>query len=188
MASKNRKFLWFLLGLGALGALLFGIKYLDDTAYEGDDSIRFVEARYASLGELLAAEPFRDKLVYVDFWFSTCGFCRKEFKSLPAVREYLKDQEDLEYLYIAHRTRHPNADQLWKNAIRELDLTGWHYIMDRAIEKDFWAEIQARDSTVRPGYPHYLIIDNRTGYRNYNAPKPSELEVLKAEMGPLLQH
>jgi thiol-disulfide isomerase/thioredoxin len=186
MWPKYRKLFWILMGTAALGVLLFGIKYLSDTSYEGNSSIRFIDERYNSLEDLLQAEPFRDKVLYVDFWFSTCGPCRREFKVLPRVKDYLKDQEKVEYLYISHRTRHPNADQLWKNAIREYNLTGWHYMMDRSIEKEFWKEMNAMDSTVRMGFPHYLIIDNTSGYRNYDAPKPSEFQSLKDEITPLL--
>ena len=187
MWSKYRKTFGIIITLGALAVLVFGIKYYVDISYQGDTSIRFVDARYSSLEALLTSEDFSDKILYVDFWFSTCGFCRREFKELPRVKEYLADQKNVVFLYIAHRTRHPNTEQLWKNAIQEYDLTGWHYMMDRELESDFWSEIRTHDPTVRTGYPHYLIIDHTSGYRNYNAPKPSELEDLKQVLGPLIK-
>ena len=36
------------------------------------------------------------------------------------------------------------------------------------------------------GVRDFLIIDNTSGYRNYNAPKPSEMPALKAAIAPLL--
>ncbi len=179
----------FRLGLvmGLVAVLIFTVKYFYDTSYEGDKTVRFLEEDYRSLESVLQAEPFRDKIVYVDMWFSTCGFCRREFGHLPPVKEYFRDQEEVVFLYLAHETRHPNSEQLWKNAIQEFDLTGYHYMMDRSAEKGFWKEIRAKDSTVRGGFPHYLIIDNTSDYRNYNAPKPSELDLLKATMEPLFK-
>ncbi|MEJ2162573.1 MAG: hypothetical protein P8X60_04435 [Robiginitalea sp.] len=173
--------------LGVLAVLVFTVKYYYDTSYEGDAAVQFLEGDYPGLEKVLQAEPFENKIVYVDMWFSTCGFCRKEFRHLPQVKAYLKDKQDVVFLYLAHETRHPNSAQLWKNAIQEFELTGWHYMMERPVEKEFWNEIRSKDSTVRQGFPHYLIIDNTSGYRNYNAPKPSELEALKATMDPLFK-
>ena len=60
-------------------------------------------------------------------------------------------------------------------------------MMDRDTENNFWEEMHARDSTVRKGYPRYLIIDNSSGYQNYSAPKPTDIESLKAALTPLLK-
>ena len=173
--------------LGFAAIAIFTAKYFYDTSYEGDETVHFLEEDYPSLESVLQAEPFRDKVVYVDMWFSTCGNCRREFGYLPPVKEYLKDKEDVVFLYLSRQTLHPNTRQLWKNAIQEFDLTGWHFMMDRSVEKSFWKEINLKDSTVNLGYPHYLIIDNRSGYRNYNAPKPSQFDLLKATLDPLLK-
>jgi thiol-disulfide isomerase/thioredoxin len=178
MSDKHKKLLRIALGIVLLGSLAFALKYYKDTSFEGNEGIRFLEGEYASLDALLRAEPFRGKVVYVDLWFSTCPFCLKEIRELPPVKEYLKER-NVEFLYLSHRTRHPNTEQLWKNAIRELDLTGWHYMMDRDFEAKVWQELRAADSTVRGGFPHYLLLDNTSGYRNYNAPKPSRFEDLK---------
>ena len=177
--------LGILLGLAA--ALIFTIKYVYDTSYEGDETVHFLQGEYPELESVLQAEPFQDKIVYVDMWFSTCGICRKEFSHLPSVKEYFEDKREVVFLYLSRETLHPNTRQLWKNAIKEFELEGWHYMMNRSIEKAFWKELNVQDSTIYLGYPHYLIIDNTSGYRNYNAPKPSEFEALKATIDPLLK-
>ena len=183
-----RLFTWFkyAFGIGVLAFLIFTIKYYYDTSYSGDTNTHFLEGDYSSLDDILTDDPFRDKILYVDFWFSTCGFCRKEFRHLPDVREYVRDEDQVVFLYISHQTRHPNTRQLWKNAIQELGLDGYHYMMDRDFEKNMWQKLRTKDTTIRGSFPHYLIIDNRSGYRNYNAPKPSEIAELKAVMDPLL--
>jgi thiol-disulfide isomerase/thioredoxin len=173
--------------LGFAAALIFTIKYFYDTSYEGDETVHFLQGEYPELESVLQAEPFQDKIVYVDMWFSTCGFCRRQFGHLPRVKDYLKDRPDVVFLYLSHETRHPNSTQLWKNAIQEFELDGWHYMMDRSVEKSIWQEIREKDTTVRQGFPHYMIIDNTSGYRDYNAPKPSEFETLKATIDPLLK-
>ena len=186
MWPRIKKWLKYALGIGLLAFLVFTVKYVYDTSYSGDESTVFLEGQYGSLDEILAEDAFRDKVLYVDLWFSTCGFCRKEFKHLPEVKEYLGDKKRVAFLYISHQTRHPNTRQLWKNAIQELDLQGYHYMMDRGFEKKMWQQLREKDSTIRGGFPHYLIIDNTTGFRDYNAPKPSELPALKAAITPLL--
>lgn len=180
MRSIIKKYLTFALLVGGLGILVFGIKYFKDISYQGTESIRFLERDYNTLEELLEAKPFRGKIVYVDLWFSTCSNCRREFKHFPPVKEYLEGKKEVEILYLSHKTRHPNDRQLWKNAIQELDLRGWHFMMDRRFEKQLWTGLNAKDSSIRKGYPHYLIIDNSSGYKDYNAPKPSEFSELQA--------
>jgi thiol-disulfide isomerase/thioredoxin len=186
MWPRIKKLFKYALGIGLLAILVFSIKYVYDTSYSGDASTHFLEGDYSSLDEILSEDAFRDKILYVDLWFSTCGFCRKEFRHLPEVKEYLGEKEQVAFLYISHQTRHPNTRQLWKNAIKELDLRGYHYMMDRAFEKQMWRQLREKDTTIRGGFPHYLIIDNTSGFRDYNAPKPSELPELKAAIEPLL--
>ena len=187
MRSFLGKLIRYGLLFGVLAALIFAISYHYDTSYQGDVSIQFLEGEYSDLEGLLESKVFEDKIVYVDLWFSTCAFCRKQFTHLPKVKAYFEDKKEFVFLYLSHKTRHPNTLQLWKNTIQEHDLKGWHYMMERPVEKEFWNEIRSKDSNVRQGFPHYLIIDNISGYRNYNAPKPSELEALKATMDPLFK-
>lgn len=187
MWSRYKKWAKYAAGLGVLALLMFSLKYYYDTSYSGDDNTWFLEGDYASLEAVFQDAAFQDKILYVDLWFSTCGFCRKEFRHLPQVNKYLGGNDQVAFLYLSHETRHPNTRQLWKNAIQELQLHGYHYMMDRDFEKKVWAELRKKDSTIRVGFPHYLIIDNTSGYRNYNAAKPSELPDLKAAMDPLLR-
>jgi hypothetical protein len=186
MRSGVKKWFGIALGIGILALGIFAITYLRDTSYSGDSETHFLEGQYASLDDLFSEETFRDKILYVDFWFSTCGICRKEFRHLPEVKQYLSDKKEVAFLYISHQTRHPNTRQLWKNAIQELELQGYHYMMDRDFEKRMWQQLRKKDTTIRGGFPHYLIIDNTSGYRNYNAPKPSQMPALKAAIDPLL--
>jgi thiol-disulfide isomerase/thioredoxin len=185
MWSKYKRLFWIAMGIGMIGILPFGIDYLRDTSYEGDANIRFLQEDYAGLEEILGAEPFRDKVVYVDLWFSSCPPCIKEFKQLPKLKESLKGHKGIEYLYLSHKTRHPNTLQLWKNAIQKYNLTGWHYMMDGDFEDKLWASLNKRDATIQKGYPRYLIIDNTSDYRNYNAPKPSDFEAVIVLLRPL---
>jgi thiol-disulfide isomerase/thioredoxin len=179
---------WFgiALGIGFLAFLILAVKYFYDTSYSGDANTYFLKGDYASLDDIFREGPFRDKILYVDLWFSTCGVCRKEFRHLPEVKQYLRDKKQVAFLYISHQTRHPNTRQLWKNAIQELELHGYHFMMDRDFEKRMWQQLRQKDSTIRGGFPHYLIIDNTSGYRNYNAPKPSEMPALKTVIDSLL--
>lgn len=186
MWPKNKKFLWFVLGIGALGFLIFGVNYIEDISYEGDDSIRFLEPEYSNFESLIGAKPFKNKILYIDLWFSSCPPCIKELKNPPRLKEHLKDQDEVVFLYLSHRTRHPNTLQLWKNAIQKYDLKGWHYMMSRDFENNLWAELSAEDASIAKGYPRYLIIDNTSGYRNYDAPRPSHVEEVLAIIEPLL--
>ncbi|MEJ2583643.1 MAG: hypothetical protein P8Z38_00925 [Robiginitalea sp.] len=186
MWSRFKKWFKYAFGIGILALLILTIKYYYDTSYSGDANTYFLEGEFESLDDIVSDDAFRNKILYVDLWFSTCSFCRKEFKHLPEVKNFFKDKDQVAFLYLSHQTRHPNTRQLWKNAIQELELHGYHYMMDRDFEKRMWQRLRKKDSTIRGGFPHYLIIDNTSGYRNYNAPKPSEIKDLKAAVNPLL--
>lgn len=171
------KISYVLISIIVVGGGVFVFKYYQDLKYEGDSSIKFVKENYQSLDAILQRQEFKGKVVYIDLWFSSCSPCIQEFKRMPAVKESLK-AENIEYLYLARKTSHPNDIQLWKNAIKKYDLSGWHIYMSDTLEENVWQLIEKNVPKLARAYPHYLIVNQENIIFDYNAHKPSEKEEL----------
>lgn len=166
-------------------ALGFGVKYAIDVNYRGSASIHFIEGAPASLDDILAQKQFRGKAVYIDLWFSSCGPCIQDFRKLPALKEQLRNN-DIAYLYLARETSHPHSRQLWKNAIKKYNLSGWHYYMTDAFRTDLWSLISANDPGAGQAYPRYLLADRQHEIVSFDAKRPSDIEALANEIRSVL--
>ena len=173
-------------GIAAAG-LGFFINYQLDVNYEGDTAVHFIKEEYESFEEISLLPQFRNKVVYVDLWFSSCSPCLNEFTYLPTLKAQLKNQ-DIEYLYLAQETSHSNSRQRWKNTIKKFNLQGWHVYMNKQLEQQIWGMILAHDNTpAAPAiYPRYLLIDKNGKLVSYNAKRPSQKELLIQEIKDLL--
>jgi thiol-disulfide isomerase/thioredoxin len=139
-------------------------------------------------------EQFKGKAVLVDLWGTWCGSCKKEFKYLPALKEYFKDK-DIVYLYIARENEQPNKEEKWLNMIKFHNLAGYHIIANKELLVDIWKQVatisdeefanieEASKETmnhVRSGklqvYPNYLIVNvkGETVYKSAHHPSTKE--------------
>jgi thiol-disulfide isomerase/thioredoxin len=156
------------------------VKYVIDTRYKGNESIHFMENDFSTIHDILNQQPFKDKIVYIDLWFSSCGPCIQEFKKLPALKEQLKNL-DVEYLYLARETSHPNSKQLWKNAIKKHNLQGWHVYMTDELKENLW-DLLNKKTGVTQAYPHYMLVNRSNEIILYDASSPSEKEKIVEEI------
>ena len=137
------------------------------------ESIRDPQELFAKL-----IEPYRGKVIYLDFWGTWCGPCRENMQLMPAVKEELADKEVI-FMYLANNS--PEAS--WKSIIKEMGLTGpnvVHYRLPDAQE----AMIERHFSV--NAFPTYLLIDRQGKIVDRNAPSPREkgrlLEALNAAL------
>ena len=118
---KSRSFrqsIPYILGVLLLAAGGLSLKYFQDVTYKGDENIHFIDEKFETLTDLIAQPQFNNKVVYVDFWFSTCSPCIEDFQHLPELKKLLETYE-VEYLYLGHPISAPNTYQLWKRAIKK---------------------------------------------------------------------
>lgn len=111
-----------------------GVKFVAD-----GDSIK-------SFDKVIAT--FKGKPVFVDFWFSTCGPCRKQFEHNAPLKKFLKEN-GIEMLYFSI----DRNEKDWHNTIKYFNLEGTHIRANEELNQDIYKNLGVQF------YPHFTIID-----------------------------
>lgn len=114
-------------------------------------------------GKTVKLSDLRGKIVYMDFWGTSCGPCVSEFKNyVPGMREKYKDF-DIAYLYI---NVSDNEDR-WKRGIESYNLQGINLIAEG------WEEHPVCQAYNVLGIPHYVLIDKEGKIVSNKCDRPS---------------
>ena len=124
-------------------------------------------------------EPYKGKVIYIDFWGTWCGPCRENMKFAGAVEEALHGK-DVIFMYFANNS----PEQSWKNVIKEMNLTGENIVHYRLPDQQ--QSMLERKLSIN-SYPTYMIIDKEGNIVNTKAPSPKDKDGLIAEINRLLE-
>ncbi len=115
-----------------------------------------------SKGNTYTPESFQGKVLYVDFWASWCGPCRRETPFLKQLYDSLKGHQDFTLLSIAVSDQKPK----WEKASLEENVE-WESILDvdNTSKTNFFTG---------NGIPKFVLINKEGNIVNFNAPRPSE--------------
>jgi len=124
-------------------------------------------------------EPYKGKIIYLDFWGTWCKPCRKNMQFAGAVEEALHDK-DVVFMYLANRS----SERSWRNVIKEMNLTGENIVHYRLPDQQ--QSMLERKLSIN-AFPTYMIIDKEGKIVNSNAPSPEDKDELVSEINRLLE-
>jgi len=175
---------WKPFGVAAfLLACSIGLKAYSWYSFTGSDKIKLLahSPMDTSLINIYNAN-FKGKVVYVDFWGTTCGPCLNEFRTFtkPLKAKY-HDRQDLAYLYICG-----GHEMVWRQQLQKFDVAGMHlFLGEPAYSKLFSKSIRGSKDTLI-AMPRYLIIDKHGKIVETDAPRPSDKDSISAKLDKYL--
>ncbi|MDC0584187.1 redoxin family protein [Bacteroidales bacterium] len=104
----------------------------------------------------------KGKVMVLDFWFTGCGACRKDFKHIGKFKNELATHLDVQFVYLCYSSSIEN----WKYVAKEYNLKGQNYLLNQK-QMRYFNELFTISSA-----PRYILI-NKAGKivnSNFHAP------------------
>lgn len=125
---------------------------------------------------------FKGKVVYVDFWGTTCGPCLMEFDNFThPVKTHYKTRNDIAYLYICGGDRY-----MWKKQIAKFKITGNHLFLESNEYNNLYHDAIG-NNTAMVLMPRYLVVNKAGDVVISDASRPSDVNNLYAQLDKYLK-
>jgi len=125
---------------------------------------------------------FKGKIVYVDFWGTTCYPCLEEFKNFtePLKKKYA-NRSDIVYLYVCGGQR-----LIWKQQLQKFAISGNHIFLNAREYVQFYRKAIEGSKDTSVYMPRYLIINKQGIIAETNAYRPSEKDSVYKQLDKYL--
>ena len=122
-------------------------------------------------GEEITLDKFKGKVVYIDFWASWCGPCRKQFPFAKELKKKLtkKQKKKVEFLYISI----DSGEKPWRNAIERMDIEGYHVLSPGGWQSKVCSYFKIRS------IPRYMLLDKKGRIADASAKRPGQAGILE---------
>ncbi|WP_158826298.1 TlpA family protein disulfide reductase [Mucilaginibacter lacusdianchii] len=168
-----------------LVACSVGLKLLVWTSWSGNENTHLLDITKADTTlTSIYNKNFKGKVLYVDFWGTTCGPCLQEFKNFtkPLKAKY-HQRKDIAYLYICG-----GRNLVWKQQLKKYQIDGYHMFLDSKQYENLYRKSVNGNAQTQVFMPRYIIINKRGQIVNTNAPTPSSADSIANQLDKYLAY
>ncbi len=110
----------------------------------------------------------KDSVLYIDFWASWCGPCRREMPHSKTLQKKMQGKK-VAFLYLSTDI----SDENWQKGLQSIKMPGQHYRIDeksKPLFQDFFHIL---------GIPYYVIIGKNSIIEDPKARWPREDKIIQ---------
>jgi len=108
-------------------------------------------------------QKHKDRVIVLDFWYTGCGPCRRDFESMKTIKKGLIS-EDVDFVYLCYSS----TENDWKNVLKEFNIQGDHYLLT-SEQVSYFSKMFNISSA-----PRYILINKEGRIVNSNFQPPME--------------
>ena len=113
----------------------------------------------------------KDTLLILDFWYTACGPCRREFEKMKSIKPQLYDLP-IKFIYMCYSS----SEEDWRNVVGEFAVSGDHYLLTGPQFAYFSNLFQLSSA------PRHVLINSEGKIADDNFPGPISYDQYNREI------